>query len=107
MLVWPTYTGTTLTVTLYSTKYAPGTQTGQTQAKKGVCTVVSTERTRTYPDGTKKTDRVRATYRPQEGVNCDGSGTPVTTTTRPRASTTTTAPPPPTTAPSSTTSPTV
>jgi len=103
VLVWPTYTGTTLTVTLYSTKYATGTQTGQTQGKRGVCTVVSTERTRTYPDGTKKTDKFRATYRPQEGINCDGSGTPVTTTTRPKSTTTTgaapttAAPPPPTT----------
>ena len=101
VLIWPTYTGTSLTVTLYSTKYAPGTQTGQSQALRGVCTVVTTERTRTYPDGTTKIDHFRATYRPQEGINCDGSGSPVTTTTRPTATThpATTAPPPNTTAP--------
>jgi vancomycin resistance protein YoaR len=99
VLVWPTYSGTTLTVTLYSTKYAPGTQTNQTQGKKGTCTVVTTERTRTYPDGTKKTDKFRATYRQQEGLNCDGSGTPVTTTTRPKSTTTTGAAPATTAAP--------
>ncbi|MBA2608042.1 MAG: VanW family protein, partial [Actinobacteria bacterium] len=84
VLVWPTYTGTTLTLTLYSTKYAPGTQTGQSQAPSGICTRVTTERTRTYPDDTKKVDSFRATYRPQEGKNCDGSVTAVTTTTRPK-----------------------
>ena len=101
ILIWPTYTGTSLTVTLYSTKYAPGTQTGQTTQPRGVCTQVITERTRTYPDGTKKIDHVRATYRPQEGINCDGSGHPPTTTTAKPKSTTTTGPPsssPPTSA---------
>jgi vancomycin resistance protein YoaR len=102
VLVWPSYSGTTITVTLYSTKYAPGTQTGQTKQEKTHCDSVVTERTRTYPDGTKKVDHVRATYRHQEGVNCDGSGTPVTTTTRPKSTTTQ----PPTTAPPTTSSPT-
>lgn len=99
VLVWPTYTNTSITVTLYSTKHAPGTQTGQTKQPKGVCTQVITERTRVYPDGEKKIDKFRATYRPEEGVNCDGSGKPPTTTT-PKSTTTapkptTTAPPPP------------
>lgn len=89
VLVWPTYTNTSLTVTLYSTKYAPGVQTNQTSKPVGTCTQVITERTRTYPDGTKKVDRTRATYRKQEGLNCDGSGTPVTTTTAPPKTTTT------------------
>ena len=104
VLIWPTYSSTSLTVSLYSTKYAPGTQTGQSQQPSGVCTRVNTERTRTYPDDTKKVDRFRATYRPQEGVNCDGSGTPVTTTTRPKATTTST--PAPTTTPSTAPTPT-
>ncbi len=103
VLVWPTYTGTSLTVTLYSTKYAPGTQTGQSEAPSGICKRVTTERTRTYPDGTKKVDHFRATYRPQEGKNCDGSGTAVTTTTRPKSTTTSHAP---TTAPPATSTPT-
>lgn len=101
VLIWPSYTGTTLTVSLYSTKYAPGTQTGQSQAPSGSCTRVTTERTRTYPDGTKKIDHFIASYRPHEGINCDGSGTAVTTTTRPKS--TTTSRPPTTAAPSPTT----
>jgi vancomycin resistance protein YoaR len=100
VLIWPTYTGTSLTVTLYSTKYAPGSQTGQTTQPRGVCTQVITERTRTFPDGTKKVDHVRATYRPQEGINCDGSGHPPTTTTP--KSTTTKPTSPPSTAPPNT-----
>lgn len=100
VLVWPTYTGTSVAVTLYSTTYAPGVQTGQSDSKNGVCTVVKTTRQRTFPDGKKVTDSFRATYRPQEGINCDGSGTPVTSTTRPPRTTTTAAAPP---APSSTT----
>ncbi|HVE93733.1 MAG TPA: VanW family protein [Acidimicrobiales bacterium] len=108
VLVWPTYSATTISVTLYSTKHAPGTQIAQSESKSGVCTVVKTIRERTFPDGRKSTDTFTARYRPQEGVNCDGSGTPVTSTTRPTATTkpapattsppTTAAPPPPTTA---------
>ncbi|MEY2397334.1 MAG: hypothetical protein QOJ00_508 [Actinomycetota bacterium] len=105
VLIWPSYTGTTLTVSLYSTKYAPGTQTGQSQAPSGVCTRVTTERTRTFPDGTNKIDHFTAVYRPQEGKNCDGSGSAVTTTTRPKKSTATTRAPSPATTSSPTTAP--
>ena len=72
VLVWPTYTGSSLTVTLYSTKFVHGEQTAQTQAPIGPngCTRVATERTRTYVDGTSKKDRVFAVYRPSEGVQC-------------------------------------
>ncbi len=70
VLIWPSYTGTTITVTLYSTKYAEGQQTGQTEGPRGPCTRVVTERTRSYVDGTTKKDRVFALYRPEEGVQC-------------------------------------
>jgi hypothetical protein len=36
----------------------------------GACRVVSTTRTRTYPDGETETDTFRATYRPGEGETC-------------------------------------
>jgi vancomycin resistance protein YoaR len=98
VLVWPTYTGTSLTVTLYSTKYAKAEQTDQTKGSRGVCTEVVTTRVRTYPDGTKKTDKIHATYRPEEGRNCDGSISATTTTAKPRATTTTKPTSPPTTA---------
>jgi len=71
VLIWPTYTGTSITVTMYSTKFVSGEQTNQTTAKKGVCTEVVTERTRTYVDGRKTTDRFSGLYSPEEGVKCD------------------------------------
>jgi vancomycin resistance protein YoaR len=70
VLIWPTYTDSSITVTLYSTPYATGEQTGQRKSRAGNCTRVTTERTRTYVDGRSEVDTVFATYRPGEGVNC-------------------------------------
>jgi vancomycin resistance protein YoaR len=71
ILIWPTYTDTSLTVTLYSTHFVDSQQTGQTEGPKGACKRVTTERTRTYvSDGHQVVDHVFATYRPAEGVNC-------------------------------------
>jgi len=70
VLVWPTYTDTSITVTMYSTRYVSGEQTNQTTTPKGVCTAVSTERTRTYVDGRKTVDNFSGLYSPKEGVEC-------------------------------------
>lgn len=71
VLIWPTYTGSSITVSLYSTKWANVTQTGQTKEPRNQCTLVRTERTRTLvSNGTKMVDRVNALYRPAEGVDC-------------------------------------
>ena len=70
VLIWPTYTGRSVTVTLYSTKWVEVTQSNQTQEQRGPCTRVRTERTRRFLDGTTKVDSVGALYRPAEGVNC-------------------------------------
>jgi vancomycin resistance protein YoaR len=71
VLIWPTYDATSITVTLYSTKFAEVRQTGQSRAPRGACTRVTTERTRTWlADGRAEVDNVFATYRPAEGVNC-------------------------------------
>ncbi|MGZ4727848.1 MAG: VanW family protein, partial [Acidimicrobiales bacterium] len=71
ILIWPTYTGTSLTVTLYSSPWVTGEQTGQTERPQGPCTKVITQRTRTWArDGHQEVDTVFATYRPSEGVNC-------------------------------------
>ena len=103
ILIWPSYTNSSLTVTLFSTKYFDNVdQTNQTTAPSGVCTSVVTQRTRVYLDGTKKVDVVRARYRPSEGVNCDGTGPGVTTTT-----TTTTVVAETTVAPTTTLAPTI
>jgi len=71
VLIWPTYTATSITVTMYSTKFVSGEQTNQTKEMKGVCTAVTTERTRTYVDGRKTTDKFSGLYSPEEGVKCD------------------------------------
>ncbi|MGH9284248.1 MAG: VanW family protein [Acidimicrobiales bacterium] len=70
VLIWPTYTRTTITLTLYSTKHVEAAQTEQARAPSGACTRVTTTRTRTYPDGRVATDQVFALYRPGEGINC-------------------------------------
>jgi vancomycin resistance protein YoaR len=72
ILIWPTYTETSLTVTFYSTHWVQASQTNQTSAPSGVCTRVNTERTRVYPDGTKKVDHIFALYQPKDGVKCTG-----------------------------------
>ncbi len=102
VLVWPTATDTSITVQLYSTIYATGTQTGQTERPVGTsCTRVTTERTRTYADGrAPKVDTFSALYQ-REGIDCNGNPTAGATTT-------TTLPPttvPPTTVPPTTRTP--
>lgn len=71
ILIWPTYTRSSITVSLYSTKWVEVAQTGQSETLRGPCKLVRTERTLTYlEDSTTKVDRVNALYRPEEGVNC-------------------------------------
>ena len=70
ILIWPTYTPSSITVTLYSTKFVDVEQTAQARTPAGACTRVRTERTRRYLDGRTDIDAVFATYRPREGVNC-------------------------------------
>jgi hypothetical protein len=71
VLIWPTYTNSSITVTLYSTPWVRGEQTGQTRSPAGACTKVTTERTRTYlTDGHREVDTVTALYQPAEGVLC-------------------------------------
>lgn len=70
ILVWTSYTQSSLTITLYSTPHARGEQTAISESRVGNCTVVTTTRTITYPDGRTEQDRFRATYRPGEGQRC-------------------------------------
>jgi vancomycin resistance protein YoaR len=85
VLIWPTYTDSSITVTLYSTKYGTADQTGQTRKERaatpppnsppdtpsaGPCVAVTTERTTTYPDGHKEIDDFSGLYAPAEGWSC-------------------------------------
>jgi vancomycin resistance protein YoaR len=70
ILIWTSYTETSLTVTLWSSPFVVAEQTDIDEGSSGNCDVVVTERTRTYPDGSQVTDEFRATYRPGEGQFC-------------------------------------
>jgi vancomycin resistance protein YoaR len=71
VLIWPTYTGSSITVTLWSTPTVSVEQTGQSESPAGNCTRVTTQRTRTsLGSGERRVDTVFATYRPGEGVDC-------------------------------------
>lgn len=70
VLIWPTYSDTSITVHLYSTKSVDVTVGEATPAPSGKCTRWTTPRTRTYADGRVDTDSVSARYRPAEGESC-------------------------------------
>lgn len=70
ILVWTSYTSTSITVTLYSTQWATAAQTGSSESRSGNCTVVTTERTVTYPDGTTSKDNFSARYRDEGKTTC-------------------------------------
>lgn len=77
VLIWPTYTGTSLTVTLYSSRYFTSvTMSKQTSARQGTCTAVTSERTRVRLTGEVLVDRTNARYRAGPGLNCDGTRAP-------------------------------
>jgi vancomycin resistance protein YoaR len=77
ILLWPTYTNRSLTVSMYSTRYFESvTMSAQTKRAQGTCTVVRSERTRVLLNGDRKVDATSARYRAREGLNCDGSQAP-------------------------------
>lgn len=72
VLVWTSYSGTDITVTLYSTKWANVRQSAQYKSVYGRgCTAVTTERTRTFiTDGHSQVDKFTGSYVPGEGARC-------------------------------------
>ena len=91
VLIWPTYTDTSITIDLYSTKNVDSIELDQNVTLRGECKVAITRRQRTFPNGQVKIDQFRAEYLPKEGVNCDGTPTlgATTTTLTPRLTATT------------------
>ena len=73
VLIWPTYTDTSITVELYSTRNVEVTIGAPQEEMREFCRRVRTDRTRVFSDGTADTDSFFARYRPEEGRNCDGS----------------------------------
>ncbi len=70
VVIWPSYTATSVTMQLWSTKFATGEQTAQSTpsgtpsgpAAPARCGRVVTTRTRTFTDGRTSTDRFYANY---------------------------------------------
>ncbi len=73
LLIWPTYTDTSITVELYSTRNVQVTIGEPEEEMREFCRRVSTERIRVFSDGTIDSDTFHARYRPEEGRDCDGS----------------------------------
>ena len=71
ILVWPTYTDTSITVTFFSTEWVDASQSDQVQMQGEKCLRVRTERTRVYPEGRVAIDRFTAFYRPQLRGTCN------------------------------------
>jgi VanW like protein len=76
ILIWTSYTDTSITVSMYSTNYVDVVDLGQTSSRRGQCTHVDTKRQRTYQDGTVVVDGFVADYRPAEGLDCNGKEIP-------------------------------
>lgn len=70
ILVWTSYTDTSLTITMYSTQYAYSEQTGSKESRSGDCTVVTTERTTHYPDKANHVESFTARYRDEGATSC-------------------------------------
>jgi hypothetical protein len=60
VVIWPSYTASSITVQLWSSPYARGEQTGQN--KTSGCGRVTIERTRTFNDGRGSKDTFNANY---------------------------------------------
>lgn len=89
VLIWTSYTPTSITVEMYSTKHIDVVAAEPVTTFQAQCRRATTRRTRTYPDGQEVIDSFFAVYRPGEGKNCDGSASdPSLTTTTTVAPTT-------------------
>jgi hypothetical protein len=76
VLIWTSYTDTSITVTMYSTRNVGVEELEQRTSRRGVCTQVETDRERTFSDGRVVVDTFFAEYRPAEGIDCSGNRIP-------------------------------
>lgn len=76
VLIWTSYSGTSITVSMYSTKNVEAEQVAVRSSKRNQCTYVETDRLRTYDDGRTITDTFFALYRPADGIDCNGNRIP-------------------------------
>jgi vancomycin resistance protein YoaR len=76
VLIDTSYTDTSISVSMFSTKHSAVEELDQRVSQRGACTHVETDRQRTYPDGQVVIDTFVADYRPAEGVDCAGNRIP-------------------------------
>lgn len=76
VLIWTSYTDTSITVSMYSTEHVEVEEIDQRSAKWNQCTHVETDRQRTFPDGRVVVDTFEALYRPADGIDCNGNVIP-------------------------------
>ncbi|HEY5891095.1 MAG TPA: VanW family protein [Acidimicrobiia bacterium] len=76
VLIWTSYTGTSITVSMYSTKNIEANQVASRSSDRNQCTYVETDRERIYSDGRRVIDTFFALYRPEDGIDCNGDEIP-------------------------------
>jgi len=76
ILIWTSYSDTSITVSMYSTRHIEIAELDQRTSSRQACTHVETDRQRTYPDGRVVVDTFVADYRPAEGIDCNGNPIP-------------------------------
>jgi vancomycin resistance protein YoaR len=76
VLIWTSYTGTSITVSMYSTKNVEVAQVASRSSNRNQCIYVETDRERVYSDGQSKIDTFFALYRPEDGIDCNGNEIP-------------------------------
>lgn len=76
VLIWPTYTPTSITVTLYSTPNVEVEELDQRISFRNQCRHSEIDRQRTFSDGRVVVDTIVANYRPGDGLDCSGNVIP-------------------------------
>ncbi len=76
VLIWTSYTPSSITVSMYSTKNIEVEQVATRTSSRSQCTYVETDRERVYSDGRTVIDTFWALYRPADGIDCNGNAIP-------------------------------
>lgn len=76
VLIWPTYTANSITVSLYSTRHIEVEEIATRLSRRNQCRLSEIDRQRTYPDGRVVVDTIIAFYRPADGIDCNGNEIP-------------------------------
>lgn len=76
VLIWTSYTETSITVSMYSSKNVEAAQVASRSSQRNQCIYVETDRERVYSDGRTVIDTFFALYRPEDGIDCNGNQIP-------------------------------